>query len=121
MKATIPSIQLDTLLHSGSSWDGVQYESYSKGQPLITVLKITIAPHTMMEWHSHPSPNAGVMLSGHLTIENRNGTKRHFVAGDAIPETVNSVHRGMTSAEPAVLLVFYAGASNLPLSRDADL
>ena len=90
---------------------------YPAGQPEITILKITIAPHTALKWHSHPMPNGAYILSSKLTIEKRDGTKRHFVAGQAITETVNSVHRGITGAEPTVLIVFYPGTPGLPLSR----
>jgi hypothetical protein len=57
-----------------------------------------------MKWHSHPIPNAGYILGGNLTIETKDGTKRHFVAGQAITETVDSVDRGLTGSEPAVPL-----------------
>jgi quercetin dioxygenase-like cupin family protein len=62
-------------------------------------------------------PNAGYILSGELTIEKEDGTKQHFAAGQAITETVNSVHRGITGAGPTVLIVFYSGTPGLPLSR----
>jgi quercetin dioxygenase-like cupin family protein len=62
-------------------------------------------------------PNAGYILSGELTIEKRDGTKKHFVAGQAVTETVDSLHRGVTGAEPVVLIVFYPGTTDLPLSR----
>jgi len=61
-------------------------------------------------------PNAGYILSGELTIEKRDGTKEHFMAGQAITETVDSIHRGITGAEPLVLIVFYPGTSGLPIS-----
>jgi quercetin dioxygenase-like cupin family protein len=109
-------IQTQTLLQSTTSWDGTPYKAYPAGRPQITVLKITIAPHTVMKWHSHPFPNAGYVLSGELTVEKKDGTKQHFVAGQAVAETVDSVHRGMTGAEPVVLIVFYSGTPNLPLS-----
>jgi hypothetical protein len=59
----------------------------------------------------------GQVQSGELTIEKKDGTKQHFVAGQAVTETVNSVHRGITGAEPTVLIVFYPGTPGLPLSR----
>ena len=61
-------------------------------------------------------PNAGYILSGDLTIEKKDGTKRHFVAGQAVTETVDSVHRGITGPEPTTLIVFYAGAVGKALS-----
>ena len=110
-------IQTEILIQSTSSWDGTPYVSYPAGRPQITILKITIAPHSTMEWHSHPLPNAGYVLSGELTIEREDGTKEHFVAGQAVTETVNSVHRGITGAERTVLIVFYPGTPGLPLSQ----
>ena len=66
-------------------------------------------------------PNAGYVLSGELTLEEeRGGSRKRFVAGQAITETVNRVHRGMTGEAPAVLIVFYAGAPGLPLSQPAS-
>jgi quercetin dioxygenase-like cupin family protein len=117
---TSSPIQTETLVQSTSSWDGTPYVSYPAGQPQITVLKITIAPRTTMKWHSHPFPNAGYILSGELTIEKKDRTKQHFVAGQAVTETVSSVHRGMTGAEPTVLIVFYPGTPALPLSTDRE-
>ena len=109
-------IQIETVLQTASSWDGTPYKAYPAGQPKISVLKITIPPLTKMKWHSHPFPNAGYILSGDLTVEKRDGTTKHFVAGEAIAETVNSVHRGVTGEAGVVLIVFYAGNAELPLS-----
>ena len=109
-------IKTETLLQSTASWDGTQYKAYPAGQPKITVLKITIAANTVMNWHSHPFPNAGYVLSGELTLEKKDGTTQRFVAGQAIAETVDSVHRGVIGAKPVVLIVFYSGTSDLPLS-----
>jgi quercetin dioxygenase-like cupin family protein len=103
-------VQTETLIQTTSAWDGTPYKAYPSGQPQITVLKITIPAHTALKWHSHPTPNAGYILSGDLTIEKKDGTKRHFVAGQAVTETVDSVHRGITGPEPTTLIVFYAGA-----------
>ncbi|WP_213807702.1 cupin domain-containing protein [Granulicella sp. dw_53] len=102
-------VKVETLLQSAASWDGTPYKTYPSGQPQITVLKYTIAAHTTMKWHTHPFPNSGYILSGELTIEKKDGTKKHFVAGEALTETVDSVHRGITGDQPLVLVVFYAG------------
>jgi len=65
-------------------------------------------------------PNAGYVLTGEITLEERGGISRRFVAGQAISETVDRVHRGVTGEAPVVLIVFYAGAPGLPLSQPAS-
>jgi quercetin dioxygenase-like cupin family protein len=113
-----PAIQAETLLRSSSSWDGVPYKSYSDGQPELTVLKITIPPHTQMKWHTHPMPNAAYVLSGELTVEKKEGGKKQILtAGQVLPETVNTLHRGVAGDAPVVLIVFYAGVTGMPLSQ----
>ena len=110
-------VQMETLLQTTKSWDGTPYKAYPTGQPQISVLKVTLAPHTTMKWHTHPVPNAGYVLSGEITAETKDGAKKHFVAGDVIPETVDIVHRGVTGDQPVVIIVFYAGTPGAPLSQ----
>jgi quercetin dioxygenase-like cupin family protein len=111
---------LPRFVQSTSAWDTTPYTKYPEGQPLLSVLRTTIAPHTALEWHSHPMPNAGYILSGELTLEETDWIRKHFVAGQALAETVNRIHRGVTGAAPVVLIVFYAGAPGLPLSQPAS-
>ena len=119
--ADASGVKVDVLMQSTTSWDSVPYAAYPTGQTELTVLRITIAPHTTLPWHTHPMPNAAYVLSGELTVEKADsGLKRQLVAGDVLPETVNSTHRGYTGEQPVVLLVFYAGAQRVPLSRPAD-
>jgi quercetin dioxygenase-like cupin family protein len=113
----VAPIQVETLAQSTSSWDGAAYKEYPAGQPQLTILRMTIPPHTTLQWHSHPMPNAGYLLSGDLTVEKRDGTKKHFRAGQVIAETVGSIHRGTTGDRPVVLIVFYPGVPGLPLSQ----
>ena len=114
------AIGIETLVQSSSAWDATPYARYPNGQPLLSVLRVTIPPHTTLEWHSHPMPNAGYVLSGELTLEERDGISKHFVAGQAITETVDRVHRGVTGKASVILIVFYAGAPGLPLSQPAS-
>lgn len=110
-------VKTETLLSSTSSWDGTLYRSYPSGTPQITVLKITLAPHTIMKWHSHPMPNAAYVVSGDLTVEKKDGTRKHFTAGQVVAEVVASVHRGVTGDQGVVLIVFYPGTPGMPLSH----
>jgi len=112
------AVQSETLLRTASSWDGEPYRSYPSGQPELSILKITLAPHTKLEWHSHPVPNAAYIVSGELTLERKkDGKNQHFSAGQAVSETVDTFHRGVAGNEPVVLIVFYAGSPGLPLTQ----
>lgn len=113
-----PAVQSETLLRTGSSWDGEPYKSYPSGQPQLSILKITLAARTELEWHSHPVPNGAYIVSGELTLERKkDGKKQHFVAGQAASETVDTFHRGVAGNEPVVLIVFYAGSPGVPLTQ----
>lgn len=114
------AIKVETLLQSSAAWDGSAYRLYPEGKPEVAVLKITIPARTTMNWHSHPMPNVAYIVSGALTIEKQDGSvKQHFTAGQAVPETVNTLHRGITGDQPVELVVFYAGAAGQPLSTAA--
>ena len=115
-----PAARSQTLLRASSSWDGKPYNSYPLGQPELSILKITLAPHTELEWHSHPMPNAAYIVSGELTLERKkNGKKKRFTAGQAVSETVDTLHRGVAGTEPVVLIVFYAGSPGVPFTQHA--
>jgi quercetin dioxygenase-like cupin family protein len=116
-----PAVQSETLLTTDSSWDGVPYAAYPSGQPQLSVLKITIPAHSQLKWHTHPMPNAAYIVSGELTVEEKDGGKqKHFTAGQIVPETVGTVHRGVTGDSPVELIVFYAGVKGMPLVHAAQ-
>jgi quercetin dioxygenase-like cupin family protein len=110
-------LQVETLLQTDKAWDDKPYSAYPAGKPQLSVLRITIPPHTTMEWHRHPIPNAAYVVSGDLQVERQNQQTRHFTTGQVIAETVGEWHRGVTGAQAAELLVFYAGAPGVPLSE----
>jgi quercetin dioxygenase-like cupin family protein len=116
-----PAVQSQTLLRTSSSWDGEPFRSYPSGQPELSILKITLAPHTQLEWHSHPMPSAAYIVDGELTLERKkDGKKQRFTAGQAVSETVGTLHRGVVGSKPVVLIVFYAGSPGMPLTQHSS-
>ena len=110
-------IKVEQLLQTTHSWEGTPYVSYLKGRPQITILKITVPRNTSLDWHQHPMINAGYVLSGKIILEKKETRERKaFHAGQALAETVNTIHRGYTTDQPTELIVFYAGAPGVPLS-----
>jgi len=111
------AIDVKVLAKTGSSWDGAALPVYLKGEPEITILKITIPPKTALPIHKHPVINAGILLKGELTVVTEKNEILHIKAGDAIVEVVNKWHNGRNEGnEDAEILVFYAGVKNIPIT-----
>jgi quercetin dioxygenase-like cupin family protein len=92
------------------SWNGDSLPAYPEGKPKISIVKVTIPPHSELPRHHHPVINAGVLLKGELTVVDIHGNVLEMKAGDPIVEVVNTVHYGVNNGdEPAEILVFYAG------------
>ncbi len=110
-------IVVTQLVKTTKSWDGNTLPCYPNGTPEITILKITIPPKTTLHKHYHPVINAGVLLSGSLTVVTEKGETLHLKANDAIVEVVNKIHYGKNEGDvPAEIIVFYAGTSNSPIT-----
>ena len=121
VSAREPQVEVQQLLQTTQAWDGATYQGYPKGQPQVTVLRIKIPPHTALHWHYHPVISAGYVVSGELTVE-KQGTAEHITvrAGQALCETVGTIHRGFTTDQPAELIVFYAGQAAVPITVDKE-
>ncbi|MBI5584550.1 MAG: cupin domain-containing protein [Deltaproteobacteria bacterium] len=105
------------LIKTTRSWDGALLPAYRQGQPEITILRITIPAGARLETHLHPVINAGVLLSGQLTVVTTEGKTLHLQAGDPIVEVVNTLHYGINEGRmPAEIIVFYAGITETPIT-----
>jgi quercetin dioxygenase-like cupin family protein len=121
VRAREPQTEVQQVLQTTQAWDGAAYQGYPKGQPQVTVLRIKIPPHTALHWHYHPVISAGYVISGELTVE-KQGTNEHITirAGQALCETVGTIHRGFTTDQPVELIVFYAGEAGTPITVDKE-
>ena len=115
--ADYSSISVKELVKSSKSWDGKLLVPYPQGQPEITILRISIPAGARLETHSHPVINAGVLISGQLTVKTIDGKVLHLKAGDPIVEVVNTLHYGINEGTvPAEIVVFYAGTLGQPVT-----
>jgi hypothetical protein len=61
--------------------------------------------------------NAGVLMSGQLTVKTTDGKVLQLNAGDPIVEVVNTLHYGINEGTvPAEIIVFYAGIVGQPVT-----
>jgi quercetin dioxygenase-like cupin family protein len=99
------------------TWNGASLPAYLPGQPQITILRISIPAGARLDIHSHPVINAGVLISGELTVLTKDGKTLHLKAGDSIVEVVNTLHYGINQGDvPAEIIVFYAGTIDIPIT-----
>jgi quercetin dioxygenase-like cupin family protein len=116
---TPPTIESSIVLKTTASWDGTPYTTYPQGIPELTVRKVVMSPGAQFDWHTHPMPAAGYVVSGELNVEALEGGKTiKLTAGQALPEMNNIVHRGTSGATTTELVVFYAGTPGMPVSQD---
>ncbi len=110
-------VKVQVLAKSTSSGDGSRLPAYRRGKPEITILKITIPPGKQLPLHKHPVINAGVLLSGELTVTTHDNKVLYLKAGDSIVEVVNKWHYGKNEGNvPVDIIVFYAGVLNNPIT-----
>lgn len=106
-----------TLIESSKSWNGEVLPQYPAGKPKITILKITVPPHSKLSIHKHLVINAGVLTKGELTVVDEQNNILQLKAGDALVELVNTCHYGENKGDIAAeIIVFYAGVEGLPIT-----
>lgn len=111
------AVRFEVLAKTGTSWDESQLPGYPGGTPEVTILRIKVPPGVQLPMHRHPVINAGVLLTGELTVTTEDGKVLHLRAGDSIVELVNKWHYGRNDGkETAEIIVFYAGIKDQPIT-----
>jgi quercetin dioxygenase-like cupin family protein len=111
------ALKSNVLVRTGSSWDNSALPSYEKGNPEITIVRIEIPAGAKLPMHKHTVINAGVLISGELTVVTEDNKVLRLKAGDPIVEVVNKWHYGKNEGKgPAEIIVFYAGTLNKPIT-----
>lgn len=114
-------VKVNILLQTDKAWNGQEYQHYPEGKPELIVEQIVIKPNSVLNWHQHPYPNAGKILAGSITVEDISGKKQTYVAGDAVSESVNNTHRGITGPKGATILVVYSGVKDIKPSIPVNI
>ena len=103
----------EELLKSQTSWDGGAIK-YPDGPAEITSFILRLEEDQMVRYHCHPVPTMGYVLQGTVEVETIEGKKIIFKEGDSAIEVMRTVHRGHALNGPVEIIVFYAGAVDVP-------
>lgn len=110
-------IKSEKLIETSTAWDGAVLPDYPQAAPVISIYKYTFPPHTVTNSHFHKVINCGVVLSGTLTIVCQDGSSHDFHSGEPLVEIVGNIHHGENRGDvDAVVLMFYVGGGDIPLS-----
>jgi len=110
-------VSVEVLVQSDKSWNGDKLPAYPEGEPMVSVVKVTIPPHSKLKWHTHPCINAGYLISGEVTVTTDDGVERIVKAGEGLIELVDKLHYGRNDGDvPAEIIVVYAGVKDQPLA-----
>jgi len=108
-------VQAEELLKSTTTWEGKAI-AYPEGTPEITSIILKIGVGDSPPFHCHPVPTFGYVLKGTIEVETREGRKTVFTEGQSVVEVMRTVHRGRAVDGPVEIVVFYAGASGVPVT-----
>lgn len=110
-------VSVEILVQSSKSWNGDKLPAYPQGDPMVSVVKVTIPPHSKLKWHTHPCINAGYLIRGEVTVTTDDGLERVVKAGEGLIELVDKLHYGRNDVDvPAEIIVVYAGVNDQPLA-----
>jgi quercetin dioxygenase-like cupin family protein len=113
-------VEAKVLVETTTAWDGSAFPAYPNGTPQVIIKRFAFPPRAVTGWHTHPVINAGLVISGELTIVCQDGEERTFHAGDPIVEISNRVHRGENRTDaPTDIVVFYASTPGAILAEPA--
>ncbi|WP_254931289.1 cupin domain-containing protein [Cyanobium sp. BA20m-14] len=113
-------VKVETLIRSDRSWNGDLLPKLNDIQAEVTVLRVTVPAGVTLPRHLHPVINAGVLLQGSLRVESDDGASQSLQPGQALIETVNKMHRGVSlGPEPAVVVVVYVAPKGSPITVPA--
>jgi len=108
-----PIVQGKELLNTTTAWDGGKI-IYPQGDAQITAHKLEIEAGEETKFHCHPVPTFGYIIKGTVEVETKDGKIKIFKEGESIVEVLRTVHRGKAIDGPVELIVFYAGATDIP-------
>lgn len=123
VNAVEPSVGVtaSTKLQVSQSWDGTPL-AYPQGSAEITGMQIEIAAGASTGWHLHTVPSFGVVISGTLEVQLKDGRVKRLQAGDMLAEVVNTLHNGRAVGDaPVKLVVFYAGVKGQILTHKEEV
>jgi len=86
------------------------------GKPEIVAVTIDIPPGGNIGEHLHPVPTFVYILKGAIDVPTRGGETRHYDAGQAYMEVVNTPHDGVNKGSvPAELLAVFVSEKGVKI------
>ena len=99
------------LLSTSTTVMGESIAYPTTGPARVTANIVTIAPGAETIFHRHPAPMFAYILEGEVTVDYGAAGKRVFRQGEAMMETMQTIHRGSNAGTGVVrILSVHMGA-----------
>ena len=122
MKSILVALAVSSLLASANAQQIVKelLPTPPKGDKLeARLVKATIEPGVIGNWHSYPNHSVVYVIEGTLTLEFRSGESKVYKAAEGFVEPINTVLRGVNKGETAVkLAIFQVSPPDVPSAVD---
>lgn len=110
-------IKIEKLLKTDTTETGQHIDYPDINNEEVSILKVTIPPGKSTGWQKHLFPVFAYVLKGTLTVQQEGGKKIQIKENASVSESINMYHTGMNEGkEPIVLIVFYMGEKDKPVS-----
>ena len=106
-------VHAEQLLQPTTTWEGGDI-AYPGGDAEVTSIILKIDEGQEAPFHCHPVPTLGYVLKGTVDVETLDGKTRRITQGESVVEVLRTVQRGRSVGGPVEILVFYAGATDIP-------
>ena len=114
-------IRITPLLRTTTTASGQPIAYPQVAQPEVISVLVEIPPGAETGWHRHPVPCYAYILSGSLSVEIEGGKTNVLTAGQALAETVQTLHNGKNKGtEPVKLVMFVTGEKGAPFTIRAE-
>ena len=109
--------KITPILQASTTANGTPISYPKTDKPEIMAVMVEIPPGGEMGKHRHPVPTFVYVMEGAIDVPTEGGETRHYKAGDAFLEVVNTVHNGVnngnTPAKALAVFVSEQGQVNL--------
>lgn len=114
-------VKVTPLLKTAVTSTGQPIRYPKTNNPLVTTVLVEIPPGAQTGWHIHTQPCFAYILQGTISVEVKGKGTFVYHAGQAIAETLNTLHNGRNLGKvPVKIVMTVVGEQGKPIAVRLD-